>query len=151
NNTLQTVSPSAINTAGRLFNELPLSPGLLATLQQLEYLTMTPIQAASLPISLAGYDLIAHAKTGSGKTAAYALTLLTKLNPRCFAVQAMVLCPTRELADQVTQELRRLARSADNIKILTLCGGSTMRPQMASLEHGVHIVVGTPGRIMDHL
>ncbi|SDZ09667.1 ATP-dependent RNA helicase DbpA [Nitrosomonas sp. Nm58] len=151
NNTLQTVSPSAVNTDGRLFNELPLSPGLLATLQQLEYLTMTPIQAASLPISLAGHDLIAQAKTGSGKTAAYALTLLTKLNPRCFAVQAMVLCPTRELADQVTQELRRLARSADNIKILTLCGGSTMRPQMASLEHGAHIVIGTPGRIMDHL
>jgi ATP-independent RNA helicase DbpA len=77
--------------------------------------------------------------------------LLTRLNPRRFAVQAMVLCPTRELADQVTQELRRLARSADNIKILTLCGGTTMRPQITSLEHGAHIVVGTPGRIMDHL
>ena len=122
-----------------------------ATLQQLGYLTMTPIQAASLPITLAGHDLIAQAKTGSGKTAAFALALLTKLNPRRFAVQAMVLCPTRELADQVTQEIRRLARSADNIKILTLCGGTTMRPQIISLEHGAHIVVGTPGRIMDHL
>ena len=151
NNTIQTTSSSAVNSVGRLFNELPLPPGLLATLQQLEYLTMTPIQAASLPITLAGHDLIAQAKTGSGKTAAYALSLLTRLNPRCFAVQAMVLCPTRELADQVTQELRRLARSVDNIKIITLCGGSTMRPQMASLEHGGHIVVGTPGRIMDHL
>ncbi len=124
---------------------------MLATLQQLGYLTMTPIQAASLPIALAGHDLIAQAKTGSGKTAAFALPLLTNLNPRRFAVQAMVLCPTRELADQVTQEIRRLARSADNIKILTLCGGSTMRPQIASLEHGAHIVVGTPGRIMDHM
>lgn len=151
NNTLQTAFSSATNTVGRLFHELPLPPGLLATLQQLEYQTMTPIQAASLPITLAGHDLIAQAKTGSGKTAAFALALLTKLNPRCFAVQAMVLCPTRELAEQVTQELRRLARSVDNIKILTLCGGSTMRPQMASLEHGAHIVVGTPGRIMDHL
>ena len=122
-----------------------------ATLRQLGYLTMTPIQAASLPITLAGHDLIAQAKTGSGKTAAFALALLTKLNPRRFAVQAMVLCPTRELADQVTQEIRRLARSADNIKILTLCGGTTMRPQITSLEHGAHIVVGTPGRIMDHL
>ena len=112
---------------------------------------MTPIQAASLPITLAGYDLIAQAKTGSGKTAAFALALLNKINPRYFAVQAMVLCPTRELADQVTQEIRRLARFADNIKIISLCGGSTMRPQMASLEHGAHIVVGTPGRIMDHL
>ncbi|ADE10907.1 ATP-dependent RNA helicase DbpA [Sideroxydans lithotrophicus] len=143
-------TPAAAAT-GRPFNELPLSPALLANLQQLEYRTMTPIQAESLPITLAGNDLIAQAKTGSGKTAAFALPLLTNLNPRRFAVQAMVLCPTRELADQVTQELRRLARFADNIKILSLVGGSTMRPQRDSLEHGAHIVVGTPGRIMDHL
>jgi len=148
---IQPSSPASDSTTGSSFNELPLSPGMLATLQQLGYLTMTPIQAASLPIALAGHDLIAQAKTGSGKTAAFALALLTNLNPRRFAVQAMVLCPTRELADQVTQEIRRLARSADNIKILTLCGGSTMRPQMVSLEHGAHIVVGTPGRIMDHM
>ena len=146
-------TPAALGPtlAGQSFRELPLSPALLATLEQLEYRTMTPIQAASLPLALAGHDLIAQAKTGSGKTAAFALTLLTNLNPRRFAVQAMVLCPTRELADQVTQEIRRLARAEDNIKILTLCGGTTMRPQRASLEHGAHIVVGTPGRIMDHL
>ncbi|NMG77367.1 ATP-dependent RNA helicase DbpA [Aromatoleum diolicum] len=144
-------SPPAEETAGRSFAELPLSPALQANLQQLEYRTMTPIQAASLPLALAGHDLIAQAKTGSGKTAAFALALLTNLNPRRFAVQAMVLCPTRELADQVTQEIRRLARFEDNIKILALCGGTTMRPQMASLEHGAHIVVGTPGRIMDHI
>ncbi|HEX5363431.1 MAG TPA: ATP-dependent RNA helicase DbpA [Gallionella sp.] len=148
---MNTSSPSAENHTGRSFSELPLSPAMLANLQQLGYLTMTPIQSASLPIALGGFDLIAQAKTGSGKTAAFALPLLTNLNPRFFAVQAMVLCPTRELADQVSQELRRLARAADNIKIITLCGGSTMRPQMASLEHGAHIVVGTPGRIMDHL
>jgi len=146
-----TSSTPATSTTGSLFSELPLAPALLATLQQLEYHTMTPIQAASLPITLAGHDLIAQAKTGSGKTAAFALALLTRLNPRHFAVQAMVLCPTRELADQVTQEIRRLARFTDNIKIISLCGGSTMRPQIASLEHGAHIVVGTPGRIMDHL
>jgi len=147
------ISPSVpvASATSRSFNELPLSPGMQSTLQQLGYLTMTPIQAASLPIALAGHDLIAQAKTGSGKTAAFALALLTRLNPRRFAVQAMVLCPTRELADQVTQEIRRLARSADNIKILALCGGSTIRPQIASLEHGAHIVVGTPGRIMDHM
>lgn len=145
------ISPGSADSTGRSFNELSLAPAMLETLQQLGYLAMTPIQASSLPITLAGQDLIAQAKTGSGKTAAFALALLTKLNPRRFAVQAMVLCPTRELADQVTQEIRRLARSADNIKILTLCGGSTMRPQIASLEHGAHIVVGTPGRIMDHM
>lgn len=149
--TIQTSPTPAASAAGRSFDELPLSPAMKAILRQLEYLKMTPIQAASLPITLAGHDLIAQAKTGSGKTAAFGLALLSKLNPRRFAVQAMVLCPTRELADQVTQEIRRLARFEDNIKILSLVGGATMRPQRASLEHGAHIVVGTPGRIMDHL
>jgi ATP-independent RNA helicase DbpA len=133
------------------FATLPLPPHTLANLQRLGYASMTPIQAASLPLALAGKDLIAQAKTGSGKTAAFLLALLANLNPRRFAVQALVLCPTRELADQVTQEVRRLARAEDHVKALTLCGGSTMRPQLASLEHGAHIVVGTPGRILDHL
>jgi ATP-independent RNA helicase DbpA len=133
------------------FDQLPLAPATLLNLQQLGYLRMTPIQAAALPVALAGHDLIAQAKTGSGKTAVFALSLLARLNPRRFAVQALVLCPTRELADQVTQEIRRIARGADNIKVLTLCGGSTVRPQISSLEHGAHVVVGTPGRIMDHL
>ncbi len=133
------------------FQTLPLSPATLANLTQLGYLEMTPIQAATLPAALAGKDLIAQAKTGSGKTAAFALALLAKLNPRWFAVQALVLCPTRELADQVTVEIRRLARAADNIKVVTLCGGVALRGQKASLEHGAHVVVGTPGRVMDHL
>ena len=133
------------------FDSLPLSPAVLTNLQRLGYERMTPIQAASLPLALAGKDVIAQAKTGSGKTAAFALPLLLRLDPRRFAVQALVLCPTRELAEQVTQEMRRLARAEDNIKILSLCGGTTIRPQMASLAHGAHIVVGTPGRILDHL
>ena len=123
------------------FATLPLPPATLENLQRLGYETMTPIQAASLPLALAGHDLIAQGRTGSGKTAAYALALLANLNQRRFAVQALVLCPTRELADQVTQELRRLARAEDNLKVLTLCGGVTMRPQRASLEHGAHVVV----------
>ncbi|KQU80748.1 MULTISPECIES: ATP-dependent RNA helicase DbpA [unclassified Rhizobacter] len=138
-------SPSAA------FSQLPLSAATLENLSRLGYETMTPIQAASLPIALAGHDLIAQAKTGSGKTAAFALALLARLDAKRFDVQALVLCPTRELADQVTQEIRRLARAEDNVKTLTLCGGATMRPQIASLEHGAHIVVGTPGRILDHL
>ncbi len=133
------------------FSHLPLSPAVLANLQQLGYLTMTPIQAASLPAALLGKDLIAQASTGSGKTAAFALPLLANLNPRRFAVQTLVLCPTRELADQVTTEIRRLARADDNIKVVTLCGGVPLRGQLATLEHGAHIVVGTPGRVMDHL
>ncbi len=133
------------------FASLPLSPATLANLRQLGYLGMTPIQAACLPLALLGKDLIAQAQTGSGKTAAFALALLANLNPRRFAVQTLVLCPTRELADQVTTEIRRLARADDNIKVVTLCGGVPLRGQLATLEHGAHIVVGTPGRIMDHL
>ncbi|MCO5397749.1 ATP-dependent RNA helicase DbpA [Ralstonia soli] len=133
------------------FSTLALAPAVLANLAQLGYTDMTPIQAASLPIALAGHDLIAQAKTGSGKTAAFALALLARLDARRFDVQAMVLCPTRELADQVAQEIRRLARAEENVKVLTLCGGTPMRPQAVSLEHGAHVIVGTPGRIMDHL
>ncbi len=133
------------------FASLPLPPAMLDNLKQLGYERMTPVQAATLPLALRGDDLIAQAKTGSGKTAAFALALLAGINPRFFAVQALVLCPTRELADQVTQEIRRLARAEENIKVLSLCGGATMRPQIASLEHGAHVVVGTPGRLMDHL
>jgi ATP-independent RNA helicase DbpA len=142
------ITPKAASTS---FADLPLTPAMLANLEQLEYRSMTPIQAASLPLALAGHDLIAQAKTGSGKTAAFTLPLLTKLDPRNLAVQAMVLCPTRELADQVTQEIRRLARCVDNLRVLSLVGGSTLRNQANSLENGVHIVVGTPGRIMDHM
>lgn len=121
-------------------------------LEQLGYRHMTPIQAASLPLTLAGHDLIAQAKTGSGKTAAFSLPLLSRLQMEpSTVVQALVLCPTRELADQVSHELRRLARAEENIKVLTLCGGAPIRPQLVSLTHGAHIVVGTPGRILDHL
>ncbi|QGZ63434.1 ATP-dependent RNA helicase DbpA [Paraburkholderia acidisoli] len=139
------------NTTATPFSALPLAPATLENLTRLGYVDMTPIQAASLPIAFAGHDLIAQAKTGSGKTAAFSLALLARLDVRRQDVQAMILCPTRELADQVTQEIRRLARAEENIKVLTLCGGTPMRPQAASLEHGAHVVVGTPGRIMDHL
>ena len=133
------------------FSELPLSPAFIANLNSLGYTEMTPIQAASIPVMLQQQDLIAQAKTGSGKTAAFGIGILSKLNPTYFAIQALVVCPTRELADQVSNELRRLARYAPNIKVLTLCGGTPMRPQIASLEHGAHIVVGTPGRLLDHI
>jgi ATP-dependent RNA helicase DbpA len=137
--------------AGPPFGPLPLPPHTLANLQRLGYLRMTPVQAACLPRALAGEDLIVQAATGSGKTAAFALVLLARLNPRRFAVQALVLCPTRELAEQVGGEVRRLASAEDNVKLLVLCGGAAVRPQLASLAHGAHVVVGTPGRILDHL
>jgi ATP-independent RNA helicase DbpA len=140
-----------VTTESTAFATLPLSAAMLANLDALGYASMTPIQAQSLPVILKGQDLIAQAKTGSGKTAAFGIGLLNPINPRYFGCQALVLCPTRELADQVAKELRRLARAEDNIKILTLCGGVSLGPQIASLEHGAHIIVGTPGRIQQHL
>ena len=133
------------------FSTLQLHPDLLHNLTSLGYETMTPIQAESLPHILAGKDVIAQGKTGSGKTAAFGLGLLQKLDVQDLSVQSLVLCPTRELADQVTKEIRRLARTIPNIKILTLCGGVSIRPQKDSLRYGAHIIVGTPGRIDDHL
>ena len=133
------------------FSSLPLSAPMQANLAALGYTQMTPVQAASLPLIINGADLIAQAKTGSGKTAAFGIGLLHPLNPRYFGCQALVLCPTRELADQVAKEIRRLARASDNIKVLTLCGGVPFGPQIGSLEHGAHIIVGTPGRIQEHL
>jgi ATP-independent RNA helicase DbpA len=133
------------------FSSLPLSPALLENLTRLEYHHMTPIQAQSLPSILEGKDVIAQGKTGSGKTAAFGLGILHTLKQAWFGTQALVLCPTRELAEQVAAELRRLARAADNIKILTLCGGAPIRPQIESLQHGAHIIVATPGRLLDHI
>jgi len=112
---------------------------------------MTPVQAESLPTILQEKDVIVQAKTGSGKTAAFGLGLLQKINPKFFGLQALVLCPTRELADQVAKEIRQLARCIPNIKLVVLCGGTPLRTQLDSLEHGAHIAVGTPGRIKDHL
>lgn len=133
------------------FGELNLRPELIASLQRLNFKQLTDIQLQTLPISLSGEDLIAQAKTGSGKTVAFGLSLLQSLQAKHFAVQALVLCPTRELAEQVAQEIRRLAASIENVKVLTLCGGTPFKPQAASLEYGAHIVVGTPGRVEDHL
>lgn len=133
------------------FAQLPLHSDLLQNLESMGYEHMTSIQATSLPPILEGRDVIAKGKTGSGKTAAFALGTLHKLDIKCFKVQALILCPTRELSEQVAGEVRKLARRIQNIKVLTLCGGSPVEPQINSLSHGVHIVVGTPGRVEDHL
>ncbi|MBT8053913.1 MAG: ATP-dependent RNA helicase DbpA [Gammaproteobacteria bacterium] len=133
------------------FSSIAMQPELQANLASLGYTAMTPIQAQALPLILNGKDVIGQAKTGSGKTAAFGLGLLQKLDVKAFRVQSLVLCPTRELADQVARELRRLARAIHNIKILNLCGGMPIGPQIGSLEHGAHVIVGTPGRIEDHL
>ncbi|HEY3983379.1 MULTISPECIES: ATP-dependent RNA helicase DbpA [Cedecea] len=136
-------------TAFSALNALP--EAQLANLSELGYHEMTPVQEAALPAILAGKDVRAQAKTGSGKTAAFGLGLLQHIDASQFLTQSLVLCPTRELADQVAKELRRLARYMPNIKILTLCGGQPFGVQRDSLQHAPHIIVATPGRLLDHL
>ncbi|KNC09227.1 ATP-dependent RNA helicase DbpA [Klebsiella sp. RIT-PI-d] len=136
-------------TAFSTLNVLPAAQ--LENLTELGYLSMTPVQAAALPAILAGKDVRVQAKTGSGKTAAFGLGLLQHVDAGRFQTQSLVLCPTRELADQVASELRRLARFLPNIKILTLCGGQPFGAQRDSLQHAPHIIVATPGRLLDHL
>ena len=117
------------------FSKLPLAPELHQALGVLDYSHMTPVQAASLPPILAGRDVIAQARTGSGKTAAFGLGLLSNIDLAQTAVQSLVLCPTRELADQVGKEIRRLARFLPNLKVSVFCGGVPLRPHLASLAH----------------
>ena len=133
------------------FSSLPLKPALIENIASLGYTHLTPIQAESLPPILEGRDVIAQAKTGSGKTAAFGIGLISRLDAGHFKVQALVLCPTRELADQVCKEIRQLARFIPNIKVLSLCGGVPFAPQRDSLLHGAHVIVGTPGRVQEHL
>ncbi|MFK8014022.1 MAG: ATP-dependent RNA helicase DbpA [Gammaproteobacteria bacterium] len=138
-------------TNAKSFDTLDLKASLLGALGNLGYAEMTPVQAHALPPVIRGADVLARAKTGSGKTAAFGLGVLNKLDATQFRTQALILCPTRELADQVAKELRSLASGIGNIKILTLCGGTPLGPQIASLAHSPHIVVGTPGRVLQHL
>jgi ATP-independent RNA helicase DbpA len=133
------------------FHAFALSPALLQALDQMGFQETTPIQAQALPPMLAGKDVTGQAKTGSGKTAAFGLALLQAVDPALSRTQALVLCPTRELAEQVATELRRLAQRQANTQIVTACGGRSSRDQARALQGGAHIVVGTPGRTAKHL
>ncbi|HEU0305568.1 MAG TPA: ATP-dependent RNA helicase DbpA, partial [Lysobacter sp.] len=134
------------------FADLPLNPALFQGLDALGHVQMTPIQAQGLPALIEGRDLIAQAPTGSGKTAAFGLALLHRLDVAQIRLQALVLCPTRELADQVSKHIRKLATGIPNLKLTTLTGGVALAPQLASLgQHAPHVVVGTPGRVQELL
>jgi len=133
------------------FTSLHLSQPMINNLNAIGYTTMTPIQELALPPILEKKDVIAKAKTGSGKTAAFGIGILENLDVKRFRVQSLVLCPTRELAQQVAQELRVLAKFKHNIKILMLTGGESFGKQLGSLAHQAHIIVGTPGRVLKHL
>ncbi len=133
----------------RSFSNLPLSAEQLSNLDSLGYHNMTPVQAAALPGALAGEDLIIQARTGSGKTAVFALALLARLDLSSSSTQVLVLCPTRELSIQVSSELRRIARHRQNVTLATLYGGQASSLQKQALKKGARIVVGTPGRVAD--
>ncbi len=133
------------------FASLGLSADLLAAIAELGYTHPTPIQAQSIPLLLEGKDVVGQAKTGSGKTAAFSLPLIQRLELRRRVPQALVLCPTRELCTQVAREMRKLGRRHPKLTVLTVCGGEPFGPQKGALERGVHVVVGTPGRVIDHI
>ena len=133
------------------FSTLNLPKDFLTNLNSLGFENLTQIQEKTLPLSLENKDLIAQAKTGSGKTVAFCIPLVQKLNVKDFKIQSLILAPTRELTNQIAQELRKISRHIHNVKVLTLCGGMPYKPQVLSLYHGAHIVVGTPGRVLKHI
>src|SRR5438477_2675876 len=141
--TLTPMSPS--------FSDLGLTPQLLAALESVGYEAPTPIQARTIPALLAGKDVIGQAQTGTGKTAAFALPILQTIDLKRAAVQALVLTPTRELAIQVAEAIHTYGKALGPLRVLPVYGGQGMQNQIKHLRHGVHVVVGTPGRIMDHL
>ena len=133
------------------FAALQLPPALLSALADVGYETPSPIQAACIPILLAGRDLLGEAQTGTGKTAAFALPILARLDLALKKPQALVLAPTRELAIQVAEALQKYAKHMPGFHVLPLYGGQSMVIQLRALSRGAHVIVGTPGRIMDHL
>ncbi|MES2643845.1 MAG: ATP-dependent RNA helicase DbpA [Myxococcota bacterium] len=141
-------SPSPESTS---FEALPVPPALLQVVAELGYTAMTPIQAESLPVLLAGGDLVGQSRTGSGKTVAFGLPLLAQIDVTLRRPQALVVCPTRELSTQVALALRTLGRRLPGLRILVASGGQPGGPQRRALEEGVHLIVGTPGRLVDHL
>ena len=143
-----TVQPDANQ---RTFADLNLSPDILAAVTEMGFITPSPIQAEAIPPILAGRDVIGQAQTGTGKTAAFGIPALELVDPSDRSVQVLILCPTRELAVQVTEEIRKLSKFKRGIYIETIYGGDSIDRQIRSLKKGVHIVVGTPGRVMDHM
>ena len=135
----------------KLFSELGLSEALLKAVDKLGFEKPAPIQAAAIPLLMAGRDVVGQSQTGSGKTAAFAIPAIEKTDPQLRAVQALILCPTRELAVQVSEEVHKLAFFKRGIHALPIYGGQSYERQFHGLQQGAQIVIGTPGRIMDHM
>ena len=133
------------------FEDLGLCPEIMRAVKKMGFEEASPIQAKAIPVMMSGKDLIGQAQTGTGKTAAFGIPLLTKINPKNKKLQAIVLCPTRELAIQVAEEIRNLAYYMHGIKVLPIYVGQEIVKQIRSLKSGVQLIIGTPGRVMDHM
>ena len=133
------------------FDELELSPQILRGIKDMGFEEASPIQAQAIPVVLSGRDVIGQAQTGSGKTAAFGIPMLEKVDPDNKKTQVIILSPTRELAIQVADEIRKLSKYMHGIKILPVYGGQDITKQIRSLKSGTQIVIGTPGRVMDHM
>src|SRR5260221_5018042 len=135
----------------KLFSELGLSTEVLKAIDKLGFEQAAPIQAAAIPVLMAGHDVVGQSQTGSGKTAAFAIPAIEKTDPAQRAVQVLILCPTRELAVQVSEEVHKLAFFKHGIHALPVYGGQSYERQFFGLKQGAQIVIGTPGRVMDHM
>ena len=133
------------------FSSLGLSPAVLGAVERLGFAGMSPIQAAAIPLILAGHDVVGQSETGSGKTAAFCIPAIERVEPGEPVTQVLVLAPTRELATQITDEVRKLAALAPGVRAVAVYGGAAYERQFAELRRGAHVVVGTPGRLTDHL
>ena len=133
------------------FDESGIHPDILRAVHEMGFEVMTPIQEQSVPVLLEGKDIIGQAQTGTGKTAAFAIPMIQKINPEIKRPQGIILCPTRELAMQAAEEIRRLSKYMYGVKVLPVYGGQDIGKQIRALSQGVQIIVGTPGRVMDHL
>ncbi|MDE7060451.1 MAG: DEAD/DEAH box helicase, partial [Lachnospiraceae bacterium] len=133
------------------FDELELQSPLLRAVTEMGFEEMTPIQAQAIPVVLSGQDIIGQAQTGTGKTAAFGLPILQNIDPKKKSLQAVILCPTRELAIQVSEEMHKFAKFLHGIKIVPIYGGQEIVRQIKALKAGTQIVIGTPGRVMDHM
>jgi ATP-dependent RNA helicase DeaD len=133
------------------FDELDLNPSILRAIEEMGFEEMSPIQAKAIPVMLTGKDVVGQAQTGTGKTAAFGIPLLMRIDPKNKALQSIVLCPTRELAIQVAEEIRKLAKFMHGIKVLPVYGGQEISKQIRSLKSGIQVIIGTPGRVMDHM
>src|SRR3954466_2995391 len=139
------------DTSPTMFSDLNLSAALLKVMKEVGYETPSPIQASTIPLLLAGRDVLGQAQTGTGKTAAFALPILSNIDIKQHAPQALVLAPTRELAIQVAEAFQKYATHIKDFHVLPIYGGQSYGPQLSALRRGVHVIVGTPGRVIDHL